>query len=104
MDARTLILACGVLAACSGPRPRAEVLSVAPSPQPGHTRVSLDVRNEGRGHGEVEVEVILTSPRGNRFRETQIVELDAEERVALTVDVAAPPDTYVAAVRTKYPD
>jgi hypothetical protein len=80
------------------------VLSVAPSPQPGHTRVSLDVRNDGRGHGEVELEIILTSPRGNRFRETQTVELNAEERIELAVDMAALPDTYVATVHAKYPD
>lgn len=95
---------CGVLAACSGPRPQAEVLAISPSPQPGHERVTVGVRNEGPGHGEVEIEIILTSPRGIRFRETHTVELEQEERIQLAVDIAAPPDTYVATVEAKYPD
>lgn len=104
MGARTLIaIAAAAVAACTGPDPSATVRAVAPSPQPGHERVTVDVANSGR-HGEVTLELTLRGRTGAVIRETRNLEMDGHQRLSLVIDVAAPLDTYAATVVAKYPD
>ncbi|HEX5061301.1 MAG TPA: hypothetical protein VFV99_18165 [Kofleriaceae bacterium] len=101
MDTRALI-AC-LLVACTGPKPHAEVVTVAPSPVPGHERVTLAVRNDGR-HGEVTLEITLRGASGSVLHDTHHIDVQADERISVVVDIAAPADAYTATVEAQYPD
>ncbi len=103
MDSRAVIAALA-LAACSGPRPRVDVVEIEAAPAAGYERVTLAVRNESGGHGEIELTITLRGASGRRIEETRELELDAHQRLELVVDIAAPPDTYTAAVSAVYPD
>ena len=97
------MIAVALVAACAGPEPSARIVTVAPSPEPGHERVAIAVHNAG-GEGEITLEVTLRAPGGRSIRKTETVDLEAHERLSLTVDVPAPPDDYTATVSAKYPD
>jgi len=101
MDTRALIAS--MLVACTGPQPRAEVVMVASSPVPGHERVTLTVRNDGR-HGEVTLEIKLRGTNGIVMRDTRNIEMHGDEQLSLAVDIAAPAGTYTATALAKYPD
>lgn len=100
MDPRKVIIL-AALAACAGPRPEARVLSVEPSPVPGHERVTLAVDNSSGG-GEIDVRVVLRGAA--TLVESRTVELKAHEHLQLVVDIAAPPGHYDATVTADFPD
>lgn len=98
MAARALIL---LLAACAGPAPSVEDVAVAPSPLPGHVRVTGTLINRA-GPGDVELHVVL---RGAVVvREDQMVGVESHETLAVTIDVAAPPRDYSATIVPEYPN
>ena len=100
MVARSLILALA-LAACAGPSPVVDNVAVAPSPVPGHMRVTGTLTNRGGG-GTVELVVTLHGAATVRADET--LAIDAHQRVDLAIDVAAPAGTYTADVQAQYPN
>jgi len=100
MVARSLILALA-LAACAGPAPVVEGVAVAPSPVPGHMRVTGTLINHGGG-GTVQLIVTLHGPA--TLRDDEKVEVDAHQRVDLAIDVAGPAGTYTADVHAQYPN
>jgi hypothetical protein len=102
MDSRALIVTL-VLAACAGPRPEARVLSVAPSPQPGDQRVTVDLTNHSGGDGEVELRVVLRGG-GTEVTADKTVEMDGHQHLVVAVDVPAPPGTYTASATAEFPD
>lgn len=105
MGPRSLIALGLVLGACAGPAPVVEHITAMPSPQPGCTRVMLDVVNQGRGHGQVQLEITLRDARlGRAIQAERTVELRAEQRLQLTEDIPAPEGVYAVAVRVEYPD
>lgn len=101
MGARAVI-ALALAAACAGPAPFASVVAVMPSPVPGRERVLAVVHNAG-GKGEITLEVTLRA-RGRSIRETKTLDMEAHERLSLTIDVPAPPGDYTATAAAKYPD
>jgi hypothetical protein len=102
MDSRALIVTL-VVAACAGPRPEARVISVAPSPQAGDQRVTVDLTNHSGGEGEVELRVVL---RGNGIEVAaeQNVEMDGHQHLVVEVDIPAPAGTYTASATAQFPD
>lgn len=102
MGARAVI-ALALAAACAGPAPSAEIVAVTPSPEPGHERALVAVHNAG-GQGEVTIEVTLHAQGGRPIRETKTLDMEAHERLSLTIDVPAPAGDYTATVAAKYPD
>ena len=100
MVARSLILALA-LAACAGPAPVVDNVAVAPSPVPGHMRVTGTLINHGGG-GTVELVVTLHGAATLRADET--VDVDAHQRVDLAIDIAGPAGTYTAEILAQYPN
>lgn len=103
MGARALIAGCFALVACQGPRPDVKAYSVAPSPDPGFQRVTIDLRNAG-GAGEVELDIRLRGCCGRIVHTSTTQKVDAHASSQLVVDVAAPPDSYAVTVEAQYPD
>jgi hypothetical protein len=101
MDARSLILV--VLAACAGPDPVVEHAAALPSPQPGATRVSMDIVNRA-GRGDVVVKIELRGPRGQVIRAEENVEIQAKQTVHFEMDVKTPPGAYAVKATAEYPD
>lgn len=101
MGSRTLIVV--ALAACMGPKPEAHVVSVAPGPQPGHERVTVDLANPSHGEGQVELEIMLHAP-ARTISASKMIDLKPHARLQVVVDIAAPPDIYTATVEADYPD
>jgi hypothetical protein len=105
VGSRSLIVLGLLLGACAGPAPIVENITAMPSPQPGCTRVMMDVVNQGRGHGQVQLEITLRDASlGHAIKAERMVELRAEQRVQLTTDIPTPEGVYSAAVRVEYPD
>lgn len=100
MVARPLILALA-LAACAGPAPVVDHVAVAPSPVPGHMRVTGTLMNRGGGGT---VELVITLHGAATVRENETLAIDAHQRVELAIDVAAPPGSYTADVLAQYPN
>lgn len=90
------------LAACAGPRPKARVVDVEPSPVAGHERVTLAVDNRSGGDGEIDVRIVLHGP--TTIVESRTVDLRGHDHVRLFVDIAAPPGAYRATVDPQFPD
>jgi hypothetical protein len=101
MDSRSLIFV--VLAACAGPQPTVENAAAAPSPQPGATRVSLDIVNRG-GDGTVEVKIELRGASGVIIRADQTVDIQPHQTVHFEKDIATPPGSYTVTATAEYPD
>jgi hypothetical protein len=101
MGTRALIVV--ALAECIGPKPEARVTSVAPAPQPGHERVTIDLANPTSGHGQVQLDIVLHAT-DRSIPATKMVDLSPHEHVQVFVDVAAPPGDYTASVDADYPD
>jgi hypothetical protein len=100
MVTRSLIVALA-LAACAGPAPVVEEVAVAPSPVPGHMRVTGTLINHGGGGT---VELIVTLHGAATLRADEKVEIDAHQRVELAIDVAAPAGNNTADVLAQYPN
>ncbi|MEO8552847.1 MAG: hypothetical protein ABI678_22870 [Kofleriaceae bacterium] len=99
MVARALIL--GLLAACAGPSPVVDHVAVAPSPVPGHVRVTGTLLNRA-GAGSVELHVEL---RGKTLiRADKMIDVHEHEQVELAIDVAAQPGDYTATIEPEYPN
>jgi hypothetical protein len=99
MAARSVILV--LLAACAGPVPSVEHVAVAPSPLPGHVRITGTLINRG-GTGTVELHLEL---RGKTtLRQDELVEVHPHEQLELAYDLAAPADTYTATIDAEYPN
>jgi len=101
MDPRKVIVV-AALAACAGPKPKARVVSVEPSPLAGHERVTLAVDNRSGGEGEVDVRIVLHGP--TTIVESRTVDLRGHDHVELAVDIAAPPGAYRATAAAQFPD
>jgi hypothetical protein len=100
MAARSLALA--LLVACAGPATTVDQVAVAASPIPGDVRVTGTLVNHNAGHGTVELEITLRGPVVVRFSQTMAVE--ANERLALALDIPAPAGSYSAEVVPVYPN
>jgi hypothetical protein len=101
MDARALIVV--VLAACAGPQPRVENAAAMPSPQPGATRVTLDIVNRG-GEGSIDLQIELRDPGGRRIRADRTLEVERDESFHYETDIETPPGTYTVKASASYPD
>lgn len=101
MDTRSLIFV--VLAACAGPEPSVQNATAAPSPQPGSTRVSMDIVNRA-GHGTVDVKIELRDASGHLIRADETLELKSKETVHYEKDIATPPGSYTVRATAEYPD
>jgi hypothetical protein len=102
MVTRSLILALALaLAACAGPSPVVDHVAVAPSPVPGHMRVTGTLTNHGGGGT---VELVITLHGAATVRDQETLALDDHQRVDLAIDVAAPPGNYTADVLAQYPN
>ena len=100
MDSRSLIFV--VLAACAGPQPSVQNAAAAPSPQPGATRVTLDIVNRG-GDGTVEIKIELRS--GDKIiRADETVDVQPHQTVHFEKDIATPPGSYTVTAKAEYPD
>ena len=90
------------LAACAGPKPKARVVAVEPSPVPGHERVTLSIDNRSGGEGEVDVRIVLRGP--TTIVDSRTVDLRSHDHVDMFVDIAAPPGAYQATADAQFPD
>lgn len=98
----TRSLALAMLVACAGPSTTVDQVTVVASPVPGDVRVTGTLVNHNGGHGTVELEVTLRGPVVVRFSQTIAVE--ANERLALALDIPVPAGSYIAEVVPVYPN
>jgi hypothetical protein len=97
-------LLAAMLAACPGPRPSVERVSVEHRPQEGLYRLSVTVRNGGRGEGQAEVTARLRDRESGRlFQKDDHVALGPRQQVMVTIDIEAPPGDYEPFARAEYP-
>jgi hypothetical protein len=96
------VIVVAALAACAGPKPKARVIDVEPSPVAGHERVTLAIDNRSGGEGEVDIRIVLHGPA--TIVTSQTVDLRGHDHVQLFVDIAAPPGAYRATVDAQFPD
>ena len=76
MDARALIVL-ALAAACAGPDPSAQVVAVERSPEPGHERAMVAVRNAG-AEGEIRRSSSRCTRRvAARVRETKTIDMES---------------------------
>lgn len=109
MGPRALIAASfALLAACAGPDPLVERVAVTPSPQPGRTRVTVDLVNRSTGHGQVQVRIELhDTTSGAPIIAERTIELVEHQRTQLVTDIETPAGPFpasAATVRAQYPD
>lgn len=104
MGARKIAAALLLTAACAGPHPTVDDVSVGSSPQPGRVRVQARVRNRSGGRGQVEVQIRLRESRSGRVVQAeQQLELAPHAETRLVTDVEAPSGDYRAEVSAEYP-
>lgn len=101
MDSRSLIVI--LLAACAGPDPVVTNATATPSPQPGATRVSLDITNRA-GDGQIELQLVLRDAQGHIIRADRTIELARHQDIHFETDVETPPGTYTVEAKAEYPD
>lgn len=100
MDSRPLILT--VLLGCAGPQPSVHGAQAVPSPQPGATRVSFDLVNDG-GKGSVQIDIVLRGS-GTEIRADRTLDVEAHRTVHYETDVETPPGTYAVTASAEFPD
>jgi acyl dehydratase len=99
-----LMMLVAVTAACFGPRPLIDQQKTLAPAHPGDPyTVRLRLRNNGPGEGQVEIEVQLVAADGTTYRQSDKVDLEANERTVVTLHVAAPVGDYETRVTTRYP-
>lgn len=104
MDARSLIaLWATALLGCAGPDPSVRDVRATPSPQPGATRVSLELVNDG-GKGSVELHIVLRGDAGSEIHAERTLEVAPHQRVHYETDIETPPGTYSVSAAAEYPD
>ena len=101
MDSRSLIVI--LLVACAGPDPVVTHATATPSPQPGATRVSLDIRNRA-GQGQIELQIVLRDSGGHVIRADRTIELERHQDIHFETDIETPPGTYTVDATAEYPD
>lgn len=99
MAARQVVFV--LLLGCAGPRPTVGDVAVAPSPLPGHVRVTGSLVNHG-GRGTVAIHVALHG--ATTLRNDYTIDVPSGDHVALAFDVAAPVGDYTATMTAEYPN
>ena len=101
LTAATAALA--LVVACGGPRVRVVDPAAAPSPQPGHTRVTATLVNAS-GEGDVKVTARLRDRSSGRVVSiTRSVSMRAHETTQFVIDAPAPPGDYAPEVTAAFP-
>jgi len=88
---------------CAGPRVRVLDPAAAPSPQPGHTRVSATLVNDS-GEGDVKLTARLRDRSSGRVVSvSRSVSVRAHETLHVVIDAPAPPGDYAPEVSAGFP-